>query len=256
MSILKNYTLFLLLLLVPAAVSAQVKFIEVTTLQEMEAAQKQASDQMLMMFVDVYATWCGPCKMMDQQVYTDPSVAEYMNAHFVNVRLDGETDYGRQYVVEQRLEGYPTMYIFSDNGDRVSKVVGFTPPEELLANLTSTLEGYQKIKVLKTKYTQGTLEAEAFSEYITIVREMGNLEEADKLADEYMEKVMDPKLSDNDIRVVAFHMDLDDVWWSTFAANKERLTRILGEEYVPAMEKIYNNSLMKAVERGADRSDQ
>lgn len=248
MSILKTYTLFMLLMLLPVAINSQVKFIEVSTLQEMAAAQKQASDQMLMLFVDVYATWCGPCKMMDQQVYTDPSVADYMNAHFVNVRLDGECDYGRQYVAQQGLEGYPTMYIFSDDGDRVSNVVGFTPAEELVAKLTSTSEGYQKVKIFKARYEQGTLEAEAFAEYIKMVREMGNLEEADKLADEYMEKVMDPKLSDSDIRVVAFHMDLDDAWWSTFASDKNRLMRLLGKDYVTAMEKIYNNSLIKAVE--------
>ena len=248
MNILKTFALYLVFLLLPSVLISQVKFIEVSTLEEMKAAQKQASDQMLMMFVDVYATWCGPCKMMDQQVYTDPAVAEFMNARFVNVRLDGECDYGRQYVAEQRLEGYPTMYIFSDNGDRVSKVVGFTPADELLASLSSTSEGYQKVKIFKAKYEQGTLESEAFAEYITVIREMGNLEEADKLADEYMEKVMDPKLSDNDIGVVAFHMDLDDAWWSTFAADKDRLKRILGKDYVPAMEKIYNNSLIKAVE--------
>lgn len=253
MKIIKINILVVLLLLSPAALLSQVKFIEVSNLQEMEAAQKQASDQMLMMFVDVYATWCGPCKLMDQQVYTDPAVADYMNAGFVNVRLDGECEYGMQYVREQNLEGYPTMYIFSDAGDRVSKIVGFTPAEELLASLTSTSESYQQVKKFRAMNAQGTLEAEAFADYIEVVREMGNLEEADKLADEYMEKVMNPKLSDNDIRVVAFHMDLDDVWWSTFASDKDRLKRILGENYLPAMEKIYNNSLVKAVEE--DRID-
>ena len=253
MKIIKTFPLVLLLLLSPAVIKSQVKFIEVSTLQEMEAVQKQASDQMLMMFVDVYATWCGPCKMMDQQVYTDPAVADYMNARFVNVRLDGECEYGMTYVRDQSLEGYPTMYIFSDDGDRVSKIVGFTPAEELLASLTLTSEGYQKVKKFRAMNEQGTLEAEAFADYIDVLREMGNLEEADILADEYMEKVMDPKLSDNDIRVVAFHTDLDDAWWNTFAADKDRLMRILGDNYVPAMEKIYNNSLTKAVEE--DRID-
>lgn len=248
MKVLKTYTLSLFLLLSPAVVFSQVKFIEVTTLQEMEAAQKQASDQMLMLFVDVYATWCGPCKMMDQQVYTDPTVADYMNGSFVNVRLDGECEYGMQYVREQMLEGYPTMYIFSDDGDRVSKIVGFTPAEELLANLTSTSQAYQEVKQFRAMNAQGTLDAESFADYIQVVRDMGNLEEADKLAAEYMEQVMDPRLSDNDIRVVAYHMDLDDSWWSTFASDKDRLKRILGDDYVSAMEKIYNSSLIKAVE--------
>jgi len=253
MSILKTFALILILFLFPAVINSQVKFIEVSTLQEMETVQKQASDQMLMLFVDVYATWCGPCKMMDQQVYTDPAVGDFMNDHFVSVRLDGEGEYGKQYVVEQQLEGYPTMYIFSDDGDRVSKIVGFTPAEELVASLRSSSEGYQKVKKYRTRHMQGNLEADAFADYIDVVREMGNLEEADKLADEYMEKVMDPRLSDNDIRVVAFHMDLDDVWWRTFATDKDRLKRILAGDYLPAMEKIYNNSLIKAVEE--DRID-
>jgi len=253
MSIRKYYALFLWLLLFPAGTLAQVKFIEVSTLQEMEAVQKQASDQMLMLFVDVYATWCGPCKMMDQQVYTDPAVAEYMNAHFVNVRLDGECEYGAQYVAEQQLEGYPTMYIFSDDGERISKIVGFTPSEELVLSLKSTSEGYQSVKKYRALHAQGSLEAEAFADYIDVVRKMGNPEQADILADEYMEKVMDPRLSDNDIRVVAYHMDLDDVWWKAFAADRDRLKGILGEDYLPAMENIYNSTLIKAVEE--DRID-
>jgi thioredoxin-related protein len=253
MSIVKTNALILLLFLFPAVIKSQVKFIEVSTLQEMEAVQKKASDQMLMLFVDVYATWCGPCKMMDQQVYVDPVVGDFMNARFVSVRLDGECEYGMQYVAEQQLEGYPTMYIFSDKGDRVSKIVGFTPAEELVASLTSTSEGYQKVKKYRAMHITGTLEAEDFADYIAVVREMGNLEEADKLAGDYMEKVMEPKLSDNDIRVVAFHMDMDDAWWSTFASDKDRLKRILGDDYLPAMEEIYNKTLMKAVEE--DRID-
>jgi thioredoxin-related protein len=253
MSILKSYGLSLLLCLLPAGIRAQVKFIEVSTLQEMEAMQKKASDQMLMLFVDVYATWCGPCKMMDQQVYTDPAVADYMNTHFVNVRLDGESEYGMQYVTEQQLEGYPTMYVFSDEGERISNILGFKPAEELVASLKTTLEGYQSVKKYRALHAQGNLEAEAFADYIAVVRKMGNPEQADLLADEYMEEVMDPKLSDNDIRVVAYHMDLDDVWWNTFAADRDRLKEILGEDYLPAMENIYNTTLIKAVEE--DRID-
>ena len=59
---------------------------------------------------------------------------------------------------------------------------------------------------------------------------------------------MGPKLSDNDIRVVAFYMDMDDVWWDGFSSDEERLRRVLGEDYMIAMEKIYNNTLVKAVD--------
>jgi thioredoxin-related protein len=226
----------------------QVNFIEVTTLEEMQEARKKASDQMLMVFVDVYATWCGPCKLMDKEVYTDPSVTEYMNANFVSVRMDGETDYGRKYAAEQKLEGYPSMFIFSSDGEPVSKVVGFTPADELVTSLKSTVEKYRTVKEYKTKYERGTLETGDFATYISVVREMGNQEEAEELASEYMERIIDPNLSDNDIQVVAFYMDLEDNWWPEFSSDQERLKKVLGDNYILAMEKIYNNTLVKAVE--------
>lgn len=245
---IKTNILFLLLFVTPLTLIAQIEFIEVETLEQLKIAQKKASDQMLMMFVDVYATWCGPCKTMDREVYTDPSVVDYMNAHYVSVRMNGESDYGRIYASEQQLEGYPSMFIFSDDGERVSKIVGFTPAEELVGSLKSVTEGFKKVKSYRASYRNGTLEAAEFSDYITVVREMGNQEEAEELASEYVEQVIGPKLSDNDIRVVAFHMDLDDTWWDRFSSDSDRLRRVLEDDYMLAMEKIYNNTLAKAVE--------
>ena len=242
------YVLVMLMMSLPLVVKAQVTFVEVTTLQEMEAVQKKASDQQLMLFVDVYATWCGPCKMMDREVYTDPAVAEYMNANFISVRMDGETDYGRVYAAAQELEGYPSMFIFSQDGEPFSRVVGFTPAEQLVSSLKATVEGYKEIRVYQAKYQRGTLEEPEFASYIAALRSMGNQKEADKLADEYMEQVIGEKLSDNDISVVAYHMDIEDAWWAEFSSDPDRLRKVLGEDYMLAMEKIYNASLVKAIE--------
>jgi thiol-disulfide isomerase/thioredoxin len=228
---------------------SQVEFIEVVTLEEMEAARKKADDGMQMLFVDVYATWCGPCKMMDRDVYTDPAVAEYMNANFVNVRMDGETDFGRKYAAEQQLQGYPSMFVFSDEGDHVSTIVGFKPAEELLPTLKGLVQSYDAVKEYRAQYVNGTLSLKSFAEYITLVREMGNKEEAEKLAGEYIKKEVGEDLSDSDIRVVAHYMDLEDPWWPEFTREPDRIKRVLGADYVPAMEKIYNNTLVKAVDR-------
>jgi len=244
----KLYVPLLVLMGLSFTLQAQVNFAEVRSLDEMETAQKKASDQQLMLFVDVYATWCGPCKLMDQEVYTDPAVAKYMNENFVSVRLDGESDYGRIYAAAQELQGYPSMFIFSRNGEPVSRVVGFTPAEELISSLTGTVEGYKEIQVYQTKYQRGTLDDGEFVAYIAAVREMGNQKEAERLSNEYMERVMGEKLSDNDIRVVAYHMDLEDSWWPEFSSDPERLRKILGDDYMLAMEKIYNASLVKAVD--------
>ena len=239
--------------LLSLSIYGQVDFIQVETPEEMNAAQKMASDQMLMLFVDVYADWCGPCKMMDSEVFANAEVSDYMREHYLGIKVDGESDYGRIFAAEQGLEGYPSMFVFSDEGELISKIVGFTPADEMKNTLRSIKEGFGRIKTYRALYQSGKLEAGEFADYITVIRSMGNEEEAERLSEEYLEKVMGPKLADSDILVVAYYMDLDDAWWEDFSSDKERLVRILGDDYMLAMEKIYNNTLMKAVEE--DRID-
>ena len=248
MNHIKTYLVALFVVMIPVLSMAQVAFIEVATFDEMEAARKKASDQQLMLFVDVYATWCGPCKIMDREVYTDPGVALYMNTHFVNVRLDGETDYGRRYAADQKLQGYPSMFVFDSEGESVSSLIGFMPAEELVLSLQGTVENYDVVRKYKVLYERGTLKLDDFAKYITVVREMGNEEEAGRLASEYTGRIAGPKLTESDILVVAYHMDLEDMWWPEFSGDQERLHKVLGEDYMLSLEKIYNSTLVKAVD--------
>ncbi len=240
----------ILALTLPFAAFSQVNFIEVVTAADMEAAQKKASDGMLMLFVDVYASWCGPCKMMDAQVYPDPALSAYMNDHFVSVRMDGETDFGRKYATEQQLQGYPSMFIFGDDGVRVSFVLGFKQAAELKPLLETLVENYQALKRYRVMAENGTITLEAFADYISMEREMGNEAEAERLAGDYIrKKLSDGELRDSDIRVVAHYMDLEDPWWPVFTTETDRVRRVLGKEFVPALETIYKNTLEKAIDQ-------
>lgn len=237
-------------LALPLRAFTQVNFIEVVTAADMEAAKKKADDGMLMLFVDVYASWCGPCKMMDREVYPDADLSAFMNEHFVNVRMDGETDFGRKYAAEQQLQGYPSMYIFSDDGIRVSQVVGYKSAGELLPLLESLIKNYQAVKKYRVKAEKGSITLKEYADYISLEREMGNEAEAERLAGDYIRKKLgDEELKDSDIRVVAFYMDLEDPWWPLFATEYSRVKEVLGKDYVPALESIYQKSLYKAVQQ-------
>jgi len=244
----QELSLSILLLLLPLMAFSQVDFIEIVTAEDMEAAKKKADEGMLLLFVDVYATWCGPCKMMDSEVYTDSAVAEYMNQHFVNVRMDGETDFGRKYAAEQKLQGYPSMFIFGDEGDKISTVFGFKPAADLVPLLSDLVENYKALKVYKAQAKNGSITLEAYADYIDLVRALGNVEKAEGLAGEYIRLKLGDELKDSDIRVVAHYMDLEDAWWSVFATETERVKKVLGKDYLPVLETIHNNTLLKAVE--------
>ncbi|WP_316794120.1 thioredoxin family protein [Pedobacter frigoris] len=62
-------------------------------------------------FVDVYTSWCGPCKVMATQVFTRPEVGAKYNQGFVNVKIDAEKGEGIALAKKYEVKSYPT-YLF------------------------------------------------------------------------------------------------------------------------------------------------
>src|SRR5437588_10800403 len=89
------FTFFLLTVMLPLAVHAQkqafnenkkIIFIE----NAWDEALKQAAAQNKYIFVDAYASWCGPCKMLKLTTFKNNKAAEFFNKNFINVAIDME----------------------------------------------------------------------------------------------------------------------------------------------------------------------
>lgn len=83
-------------------------------------------------FLDVYATWCGPCKMLKKRTFSDKNVGDYYNANFINIAINGETEEGYELSKLYDVKGYPTLLIIDKNGRKLTKQVGFVEPYILI----------------------------------------------------------------------------------------------------------------------------
>jgi thiol:disulfide interchange protein len=76
-------------------------------------------------FLDAYASWCGPCKTMDAEVYTNPKVADYFNRKFISFRIDMEKGEGPELAKQFRsIDGYPSLLFFNPDGSLAKTILG------------------------------------------------------------------------------------------------------------------------------------
>lgn len=85
-----------------------------------------AKEKNLKIFVDAYAIWCGPCKMMNSKVFKDTAVGNFYNKYFVCYKLDMESDEGVIFGKKFPVEAYPTFLFFDDSAKLIKKKVGYT----------------------------------------------------------------------------------------------------------------------------------
>ena len=99
---------------------------------DLKSALKKAQEQKKIIFVDVYASWCGPCKMLDRQTFSNKKVGEHFNNKFINIKLDGESSEGIEIMKKYQLRSYPTLLFLDENGNLISKNTGFYSAKELI----------------------------------------------------------------------------------------------------------------------------
>jgi len=72
-------------------------------------------------FVDVYAEWCGPCKMLERQTFPNPELGAYTQKHYLAYRLDGEKGEGPKLANQYRVRAYPTLLFLDPTGKELGR---------------------------------------------------------------------------------------------------------------------------------------
>lgn len=93
---------------------------------------KKAKAENKIIFFDAYTTWCGPCKMLQKNVFPRTDVGQLFNKNFINVKFDMESGEGPMLAEKYPLQGYPTLFFINGDGKIVKQLLGYQTPEALI----------------------------------------------------------------------------------------------------------------------------
>ncbi|WP_026951735.1 thioredoxin family protein [Algoriphagus mannitolivorans] len=110
-----------------------------------------------MILVDVYTDWCGWCKKMDAETFTDPKVVDYISKNFYAVKMNaedtqrtfefmGKTYNEAQMAAAMRVNSYPNFVLIEPKLQNIAQLPGYRQPEQFISGLNELLEKAFRIK--------------------------------------------------------------------------------------------------------------
>jgi thiol-disulfide isomerase/thioredoxin len=227
---------------------------EQTTFAELKAI---AAKENKLIFIDAFTTWCGPCKQMAKNVFTDAVVGKYYNDRFINAKIDMEAGEGIEIARQYEVRAYPTYLFLAADGELVHRAVGSMPPSEfiMVGNAASSPE--ERISTWQKRYKGGERKPEFISAYFKRAEAAGLNVSADfqtYISDKPVEALLDSTTWDLYASYGTFAMtrELDFV-----KANRDKITKANPKADVNAkLKDLYWRPLNRAYGVGGAEGEQ
>ena len=147
---------------------AQIKF-EEGTWSEIKA---KAKAEHKLIFLDANTSWCGPCKRMAKNVFTNDTVANYYNATYVNAKIDMEVGEGKDIAKQFAINAYPTLLFVDAEGEMVHRDVGARSAAQFIQLGKDAQIPEKQFGTLTKKYKNGQRDKPFLRSYLVALEKM------------------------------------------------------------------------------------
>jgi len=240
---------FLLLLLSFNFVNAQgIQFFE----GDLAAAKKAAKKDNKLIFIDSYTTWCGPCKWMAKNSFTDKEVGALFNDKFIPFKLDMEKGEGLDFAKEYNVQAYPTLVYIDSDGNLMHKQVGALNPAQLLQSGKDALNPDVRIGDIIIKYKAGERDPAFIRNYLLKANDA--MIDAQEASDWYFytQSEKDLLTKENVDLIIRLVKNPNNKAFKTIVNNQteaQKLTEIPLDDY---FDYVYNEYLSNAQRQGKE----
>ncbi len=117
-----------------------------------DEALAEAKNSNKLIFLDAYASWCGPCKMMAAEIFPLEDVGNFYNDNFINVKMDMEKGEGPGLAEKYSVQFYPTYLYIGSDGNAVHQGAGYKPGEDFIEDGKNAMNPDRQVFTLLERY--------------------------------------------------------------------------------------------------------
>ncbi|MGE5424784.1 MAG: thioredoxin domain-containing protein [Syntrophothermus sp.] len=168
---MKKISVLLLFLLMLGHVIAQNRKIEFVE-KPWKEIQAMAKEQNKIIFLDGFASWCGPCKWMAKNMFTKDSVADFYNKYFICASIDMEKGEGKELAKKYQIRVYPTLLFLDSAGNMLHRKAGAPQRVQDYIELGDiAMNPENRMGTMEKRYQAGERSAEFIYNYVKQLNE-------------------------------------------------------------------------------------
>jgi len=194
-----------------------------------EQLKQKAKAENKYIFIDAYASWCIPCKKMENEVFQVKQVGDYINTHFISVRMQMDTSknddenikamYDEAHALQQQYNiiAFPTYLFFSPEGNIVHRYSGAMQDSLFLKLTANALNPEKQYYSLLDAYKKGQKDYSKLSYLANISVRIGEDSLANRIALDYLHNYIN-KLPEKEL-LLKKHLDFVTSFSSILSSN-------------------------------------
>ncbi|MBW8360649.1 MAG: thioredoxin fold domain-containing protein [Kaistella sp.] len=190
----------------------------------------QAKKENKLLFIDAYADWCGPCKLMEKNIFTKASVADYYNTSFVNARFDMEKGEGREIAAKYGVRSYPTYLFINGDGQLISQNMGYMAEEMFISLGKEANSPNNKKGSMKERFEKGENNPEFLMNAMKLHMNT-DFDFAKKASEKYFVTRKKGELTKDEIGYLLYFIkSVEDPNYTLFRTRKDEIVKFLPVE--------------------------
>lgn len=203
----------------------------------------KAKKENKLVFIDAYASWCGPCKLMVKNIFPLKTVGDYYNGHFINAKIDMEKGEGIGLAKKYNVKAFPTYLFINGDGEEVHRTLGYVEENDFIQFAKDAGDPNKRLTSLKQKFENGEKDPE-FLKNLAGLTLYNDAEFSGKVLDRYFQ----PKetLDQEDVQMLlAGTQSSESPLYKIFKARKPDIVKVIGDKYDKFDKNINLNTILK-----------